>query len=106
MCVLVGSLGLTGVSGVAAQELPGSRDVVLPYPDAGKIVGVAQTVDGINHAVVWDASTGSILDLNSVIPSDTNWVLNEARDYNAAGVIVGDGTLNGAARAFALVPSD
>ncbi len=74
--------------------------------DAGKIVGVAQTVDGINHAVVWDASTGSILDLNSVIPSDTNWVLNEARDYNAAGVIVGDGTLNGAARAFALVPSD
>jgi len=35
---------------------------------------------------------------------DSGWVLNEATGVNEAGVVVGNGTLNGQTRAFRLTP--
>jgi hypothetical protein len=43
-------------------------------------------------------------DLNSLIPDNSGWVLNEARGINSAGQIVGNGIKDGHLRAFLLTP--
>ena len=54
------------------------------------------------HAFIWSGTT--MEDLNNTIPVDSGWVLNEATGVNEAGVVVGNGTLNGQTRAFRLTP--
>jgi len=46
-----------------------------------------------------------MVDLNDRIPSDSGWVLVDARDINNEGQIVGNGVHNGQRRAFLLTPS-
>lgn len=41
-------------------------------------------------------------DLNDLLPANTGWALNEARDINENGVIVGTGTIKGQTHAFVL----
>ena len=45
---------------------------------------------------------GVLIDLNSLIPASSGWVLTEARGINESGQIVGTGVLNGQERAFLL----
>jgi probable HAF family extracellular repeat protein len=52
---------------------------------------------------VWSPSTG-MLDLNSLIAPNSQWVLENAVDINMWGQIVGTGTFNGVAHGFLLVP--
>ena len=52
------------------------------------------------HAFQWQ--NGTMTDLNDLLPSGSGWVLNWAYALNNGGVIVGDGTFNGAPRAFRL----
>jgi probable HAF family extracellular repeat protein len=52
---------------------------------------------------VWSASTG-MLDLNSLIPANSGWLLQFAFAINDKGQIVGGGTLNGQYEAFLLTP--
>src|SRR4051812_49702706 len=48
---------------------------------------------GADHAFV---STGAgMVDLNTLIPAGSGWVLNEARDINNSGQIVGGGIIGG-----------
>jgi probable HAF family extracellular repeat protein len=55
------------------------------------------------RAFAHTAKEGSF-DLNTRIPADSGWVLQQAKAVNAAGVVVGTGTLNGATRAFMVMP--
>lgn len=55
------------------------------------------------HAFVWMNDT--ITDLNSLIPANSGWELNVARDINNFGKIVGYGKHNGQTRAFLLTPT-
>jgi probable HAF family extracellular repeat protein len=74
-----------------------------------QVVGVAQTFDpDLGYlqdlvATVWDSAHG-MRDLNTLIPTGTGWVLQEAKGINDNGEIVGTGTLNGVQRGFLLRP--
>lgn len=53
------------------------------------------------RAVLWDENN-QILDLNTLLPAGSGWVLLSAESINTRGDIVGVGTYNGASRAFLL----
>jgi len=45
-------------------------------------------------------------DLNTLIHSNSGWVLNTATDINVWGQIVGSGTLNGQPHGYLLTPKN
>lgn len=68
----------------------------------GVVVGYAGLSTGAGHAFIY--SGGSMTDLNTLIPADSNWILNEARGINDAGQIVGTGHVGSAIHAYLLTP--
>lgn len=72
--------------------------------DYGTMVGFSETTPGgSRHAVIADAQ--GMVDLNTLLYTNTGWTLEEARDINNAGEIVGFGTLtDGFQQAFLLIP--
>jgi probable HAF family extracellular repeat protein len=52
------------------------------------------------HAFLWE--DGTLLDLNTWLPADSNWILTAATAINDNGDIVGTGLLNGQAHGFLL----
>ncbi|HEX8369860.1 MAG TPA: Ig-like domain-containing protein, partial [Pyrinomonadaceae bacterium] len=72
--------------------------------DAGLIVGnINLTTFGDPRAFVHDGTT--MRNLNSLIPQNSGWVLQEARAINNNGQIVGKGTINNQTHAFLLNPN-
>jgi probable HAF family extracellular repeat protein len=69
--------------------------------DDGQVVGALQTGQNY-HAFIW--ANGQMQDLNSLIPTDSGWVLTEAQGINDKSQIVGFGVINGQTRAFLLSP--
>ena len=69
--------------------------------DSGLVVGQS-TFESTYHAFVY--SGGKIKDLNTMIPAKSGWVLIEGDSINAAGQIVGMGTLNGQEHGYLLTP--
>lgn len=69
-----------------------------------QVVGRARTATSgtATRAFLWE--NGVMKDLNELIPAGSGWVLLQATAINAAGQIVGNGTLNGQDRAFLLTP--
>jgi probable HAF family extracellular repeat protein len=63
------------------------------------VVGAADS-GGTLHAVLYQ--NGVLIDLNSLIPAGSGWVLTEARGITENGQIVGTGVINGQERAFLL----
>ena len=68
-----------------------------------QIVGYALNASGAPRAFLSDAGA-ALVDLNTLLPADSGWVLQSANAINDAGQIVGEGTLNGEPRAFLLTP--
>lgn len=70
----------------------------------GEAVGL--TVDGntfnMRAVLVLD---GRLIDLNTLIPSNSGWSLQAASSINDAGQIVGWGTINGETHAFLATPA-
>ncbi len=79
-----------------------THSIAYDINDKGQVVGALQTGQN-SHAFVW--ANGQMQDLNNLIPSDSGWVLSEARAINNKGRIVGFGTINGQTRAFLLKPN-
>jgi probable HAF family extracellular repeat protein len=69
----------------------------------GIVVGNGNIAGGGAHAFVWSANSG-MRDLNSLIPANSGWELQNAVAINVAGQIVGVGTVNGQQHAFLLTP--
>jgi probable HAF family extracellular repeat protein len=69
--------------------------------DSGVVVGQT-TFQNTYHAFVY--SGGKMKDLNSMIPAASGWELTEANGINAAGQIVGMGTINGQEHGYLLTP--
>lgn len=57
------------------------------------------------HAFVW-TSAGGMVDLNTLIPPASGWVLTVANGVNDNGQIVGNGTINGQTHGFLLTPAN
>lgn len=85
------------------DTLGGASSVGFGVDAQGRVVGSSQTLRGEDHAFVWSTDDGMV-DLNGRIPVNSGWILSEARALNASGWIAGNGTLNGRARAFLLIP--
>lgn len=72
--------------------------------NAGEIVGYAARLFNSptsgGAAILW--SNGEAIDLNTVVPSGSGWVLQSAEGINEHGDIVGYGSFNGQTRAFLL----
>ncbi len=69
---------------------------------AGQVVGMAELPTGARHAYL--SVSGKTTDLNTLTPSGTGWVLQEARTITDEGQIAGAGLLNGEPHAFLLTP--
>jgi len=74
--------------------------------NSAEIVGQSYTAgDAAEHAVLWTNSSSPAIDLNSLIASNSGWVVQLANAINDSGEIVGSGVnSNGQTHAFALVP--
>jgi probable HAF family extracellular repeat protein len=84
--------------------LGGDYSFGLGINNAGQVVG-SSTGHGGDHAFLYDRNaTPKMQDLNSLIPPDSGWRLEEAQAINQRGQIVGLGERNGHTRAFLLTP--
>jgi hypothetical protein len=71
--------------------------------DSGKeIVGIGYDAGGLPHAVQF--AKGDVIPLDSEVRNLGNWVLQKASGINSQGVIVGEGTIDGAVHGFMLKP--
>ncbi len=70
--------------------------------NSGQAVGFYRNGSGQQRA--FRGTADGYVDLNSLLPEDSGWVLEEAHAISSNGWIVGSGTLNGQGHAFLLVP--
>jgi len=82
-----GTLSPLGSLNAAADSVPNAIN------NAGTIVGSSG-----GHAFLW--ANGNMIDLNSLLPANSGWVLTSANSINNFGQIVGDGVFQGLQRAF------
>ncbi len=71
--------------------------------EENQVVGTSLIADGSARAFLHEGT--NMVDLNTLIPSGSGWVLEEASGINDHGQIVGYGKHNGVTRAFLLSPS-
>jgi probable HAF family extracellular repeat protein len=67
-----------------------------------QIVGYSAVGAGLFHAFLWEE--GTLVDLNTLIPDNPEWVLNFATAINDVGQIAGIGTIGGQTHGFLLTP--
>ena len=73
--------------------------------DHREIVGQIYNADFTDsHALLWRSPTAQGINLNTLIPVDSGWILLGAHGINNRGEIVGRGRLNGIRHAFLLIP--
>ena len=98
--------------------IPGYGDFSQPgcINHSGQIVGISEITNNIKTylpltATLWMSPTNPAQDLNTLIATNSGWVLLEAYGINDSGVIVGDGAVTNAGaphgvvlHAFALIP--
>jgi probable HAF family extracellular repeat protein len=88
-------------SGVPMQDLGNlgsSYTIARAINSAGIVVGDGHNASGDDHAWVWQS--GTMTDLNNLIPQPSLWVLSSAYGINDNQQIVGQGTINGQLHAF------
>jgi len=87
---------------VELGTLGGSESSARGINNHGQVVGYARTASGEYRAFLWESS--SMVDLNTLLPPASGWVLVSANAINDAGQIAGEGVFGGEARAFLLTP--
>lgn len=76
---------------------------------ANQVVGTADDAAcvacGRSRAFLWESGGAGLVDLNTLIPSNSGWVLTQANGINSQTQIVGAGLHNGTLHAYLLSPS-
>lgn len=70
-----------------------------------EIVGSHRTRTGETRATLWRLLDDEVIDLNTLLPPNSGWLLTEALGINDAGQIVGTGRYNGQTHGFRLSPA-
>jgi len=83
--------------------LGGQSSYAYGINDSGAVVGYSVMGDGSSHAFVVNGG-GSMTDLNSLIASNSGWLLTAAYGIDDQGRITGTGVYNGALQEFELDP--
>jgi len=83
--------------------LGGQFSEALDINDRGDIVGWSRLGNSVDHAVLW--RWGQLLDLNAVVPGDTECVLTRATAINDQGQILADASCDGRPRVALLTPT-
>jgi probable HAF family extracellular repeat protein len=84
--------------------LAGGNSWAYGINDSGSIVGYSWSPTGANPTAFL-YSNGSMVDLNSLLPTGSGWQLLEAYGINDSGDIVGSGLFDGVASSFLLTPA-
>ncbi|HOP97941.1 MAG TPA: PKD domain-containing protein [Verrucomicrobiota bacterium] len=84
---------LTGIG-----TLGGDLSELFYINDLGQAVGYSTTADGESRAILWQQ--GQMLDLNTLLPTDSGWVLEYASFVSESGRVVGFGMFNGSPEVF------
>ena len=92
------SVGMTDLG-----HLGGGSSTALAINNNGMVVGTSTLVNGTSRAFRWTQAEGMI-DIDTLLPRSSGWVLLVAYDVNDRGQITGLGVHNGAQRAFRLNP--
>jgi probable HAF family extracellular repeat protein len=92
-----------GVGMTDLGHLGGGSSTALAINNNGIVVGTSTLIDGTSRAFRWTRAEGMI-DINTLLPRSSGWVLFGAYDVNDKGQITGVGVHNGAQRAFRLNP--
>jgi len=71
----------------------------------GVSAGWYQLADSSTRALMYTDANGAV-DVNTLLPANSGWVLSEVKGINASGQMVGDGLLNGAPGVFRLTPAN
>lgn len=84
---------------LAALGGAGCGAIAYSVNDSDFVAGMSQTTaSGIYHATVWEGDTP--VDLNSLLPVGSGWVLTEADSINNDGYVTGQGLYNGTYASF------
>ncbi len=86
-------------------HLGGGSSTALAINNNAMVVGTSTSIGGTSRAFRWTEAEGMI-DINTLLPRSSGWVLLAAYDVNDRGQITGFGVHNGAQRAFRLNPPD
>jgi probable HAF family extracellular repeat protein len=84
-------------------DLGGGTSRATAISNNGVVIGWSTVIDGAFRAFRWTQAEGMI-DLNTLLPPNSGWVLLEADGVNDNGQITGFGLLNGFRHAFRLNP--
>jgi len=82
--------------------LGGATSMAFAINNLGDTVGSSAIPSGINHAFLY--TSGTMKDLNSMIPAGTGWTLVQAYDINDNGQIIGQATDGVNTHGFLLTP--
>ncbi len=95
----------TAASGMTDLGALAGFAYIQPYAinAGGVVVGEASNDPASGAAFIWN--NGVMMDLNTLIPSGTGWVLKIATGINDNGQITGTGTIGGLTHAFLLTPT-
>jgi probable HAF family extracellular repeat protein len=83
--------------------LGGVSSSAIAINNGGDAVGRFEFADGGNHAFLY--TSGTMMDLNSLLPSGSGWQLYSASAINDRGQIAGIGSYNGVDTAFLMTPT-
>jgi probable HAF family extracellular repeat protein len=108
-----------GITAYLYNQRTGKRDTLLsPFREIAKVgnipFGINEKGDVVGISfnssdepiIAWIYSNGKAQDLNTLIPQNSGWYLEQAFDINDKGQIIGNGYLNGESRGFLLTPID
>ena len=79
--------------------LGGSSSAAFGINSSGQVVGQSETATGV---ALFLYTGGVMADLNTYLPANSGWQLNDAIGITDAGIVIGNGTFNGNNRVFLL----
>jgi probable HAF family extracellular repeat protein len=91
---------------VEIGSLGGTESSARDINNHGQVVGYAKNASGEYRAFLWEGEGSGMVDLNTLLPAESGWVLLSANAINDAGQIAGEGIYQTERRAFLLTPPD